>query len=222
MILNVSMIRWPAKDKLAEPPTYQQYLFCFSLSLAKSSKDNEESQERSVRSASWKNERLLGLCQQQQVNTEATDVLWAPSTHVPHRFKITHVAGDFKWCDACEVSAYRVLVTASLSFCYFSCHLNHKGGFHILSGWSSLPVNVIVHAGLRGYFPGVQIWESMSLIHSLPLLPFLAQSLPGSLLAPKFLRLRCGPCSMRRRARWNMPFWELLLFQSHFRCSKLQ
>lgn len=158
-----------------------------------------------------KNERLLGLCQQQQVNTEATDVLWAPSTHVPHRFKITHVAGDFNWCDACVVSACGVLVTASLSFCYFSCHLNHKGGFHILAGWSSLPVNVIVHAGLRGYFPGVQIWESMSLIHSLPLLPFLAQSLPGSLLAPKFLRLRCGPCSMRRRARWNMPFWEFVI-----------
>lgn len=80
LISNVSMIRWPVGDKLAEPPTYQRYLFCFSLSLAQSSKDNEESQEGSVRSAAWKNERLLGPCEQKQENTEATDVLWAPTT----------------------------------------------------------------------------------------------------------------------------------------------
>lgn len=144
------MFGWPVGDRLAEPPTHQPYLFCFSLSLAKSSKDNEESQDGALEVRRGKNKRLRGPCQQQQINTEVTDVLWAPSAHVPRRFKITHVAPSAG--------------TASLRFVTFPAIWIIRGGFHILAGWSLLPVNVIVHAGLRGYFPGVQIWESMSLI----------------------------------------------------------
>lgn len=48
------MFGWPVGDRLAEPPTHQTYRSGFSLSLAKSSKDNEGSQERSVRSAARK------------------------------------------------------------------------------------------------------------------------------------------------------------------------
>ncbi len=58
LILNVRMIGWPVGDRLAEPPMHQPYLSGFSLSLAKSSKDNEESQERSVRSAARKKEKV--------------------------------------------------------------------------------------------------------------------------------------------------------------------
>lgn len=77
---------------------------------------------------------------------------WAPSTH---RFKITH--------SLTRVCAKSWLLRHS-HFVTFPIWIIRERGFHILAGWSPLPVSVIVHAGLRGYFPGVQIWESMSLI----------------------------------------------------------
>ncbi len=58
LILNVRMFGWPVGDRLAEPPMHQPYLSGFSLSLAKSSKDNEESQKQSVRSAARKKQKV--------------------------------------------------------------------------------------------------------------------------------------------------------------------
>lgn len=196
------MFGWPVGDRLAEPPTHQPCLSGFSLSLAKSSKDNEESQEQSVRSAVRKKQKVA------RAVSAAAGKHWGDRRPLSS-FKITHVA------------AAPSAGTTSLQFVTFPAIWIIRGGFHIHAGWSLLPVNVIVHAGLRGYFPGVQIWERVSLIRSLALTPFLAPVLPGSLLAPKFPRLRSGPRATRWRAGWNMPFGELLLFQSHFRCGEL-
>lgn len=196
------MFGWPVGDRLAEPPTHQPYLFCFSLSLAKSSKDNEESQDGALEVRRGKNKRLRGPCQQQQINTEVTDVLWAPSAHEPRRFKITHVAPSAG--------------TASLRFVTFPAIWIIRGGLSYPCRMKPIACQCNSACWITGLFP----WSADMREHVTH--PFLAPALPGSLLAPKFPRLRSGPRATRQRAGWNMPFGELLLFQSHFRCGELQ